>query len=44
MENINGIDAGRMEALYQNPYAYYLPIHADELKYNKELEQNPFYK
>ena len=29
---------------YNNMDALYLPIHIDELRNNKELEQNPFYK
>ncbi|TKG96987.1 RagB/SusD family nutrient uptake outer membrane protein [Puteibacter caeruleilacunae] len=44
MEYVPGADAAKVESMLQNPYAYYLPIHKNELEYNNLLEQNPYYK
>ncbi|MGQ1787434.1 RagB/SusD family nutrient uptake outer membrane protein [Saccharicrinis sp. GN24d3] len=41
---VRGVDVARIEVMLQNTYAYYFPIHKDELKLNKLLEQNPYYK
>lgn len=36
-------NAAWISSVLQNEYAWYLPIHADEIKNNKLLVQNPYY-
>ncbi|MCT4591434.1 MAG: RagB/SusD family nutrient uptake outer membrane protein [Carboxylicivirga sp.] len=41
---VKGVDYAKVEAMIQDPYSYYFPIHTSELNNNKALEQNPYYK
>ncbi|WP_293889448.1 MULTISPECIES: RagB/SusD family nutrient uptake outer membrane protein [unclassified Sphingobacterium] len=41
---VSGASTPVIRSLLLNENAHYLPIHADELKYNKLLVQNPYYE
>ncbi|TKG97400.1 RagB/SusD family nutrient uptake outer membrane protein [Puteibacter caeruleilacunae] len=41
---VDGTDRATIQQALQNPYAYYLPIHEEEIKRNSELVQNPYYE
>ena len=41
--DVLGVDKAVVESMLQEPNAYYLPIHKDELDLNSLLEQNPYY-
>lgn len=43
MEGMSGGSAPVIRSILMNEDAHYLPIHQDEIRYNRLLEQNPYY-
>ncbi|NDV65344.1 RagB/SusD family nutrient uptake outer membrane protein [Bacteroides sp. 224] len=44
MENNTSANDSWIRSVLKNTYAWYLPIHENEIKINQLLEQNPYYK